>query len=241
MLLFYVRHGEPVYDPDSLTPLGRRQAESVAHRLCLFGIDRVFTSTSTRAIETARPTLEMLKLAPEQPFDWMNENKVWPELSVEFAPGRRHWCYDDDECLATFADPALRAMGPRWAEHPLFAERHPSFGPAVRKMRREADAFLESLGYRHEAERCEYRVERDNGERIALFAHEGAGLLFLSTILDIPYPLFAPAFAMGHTGVTVVEFRARGEVCSPRVLQLSSDSHLYRDGLPLNYQNRLRF
>ena len=30
MLFFYVRHGDPIYDPDSLTPLGHRQAEAVA-------------------------------------------------------------------------------------------------------------------------------------------------------------------------------------------------------------------
>lgn len=29
MILFYVRHGDPVYNHDSLTPLGRRQAESL--------------------------------------------------------------------------------------------------------------------------------------------------------------------------------------------------------------------
>lgn len=30
MLLYYIRHGMPVYDPDSLTPLGERQAEAAA-------------------------------------------------------------------------------------------------------------------------------------------------------------------------------------------------------------------
>ena len=49
------------------------------------------------------------------------------------------------------------------------------------------------------------------------------------------------SFALQHTGMTVVEFRDRGGVCTPRVLQLSNDAHLYRDGLPLNYQRRLRF
>ena len=29
MLLLYVRHGDPIYSPDSLTPLGERQAEAV--------------------------------------------------------------------------------------------------------------------------------------------------------------------------------------------------------------------
>jgi broad specificity phosphatase PhoE len=55
MLLFYVRHGDPIYDPDMLTPLGERQAESVARRMALFGIDEVYSSTSDRAMQTARP------------------------------------------------------------------------------------------------------------------------------------------------------------------------------------------
>ena len=239
MLLFYVRHGDPIYDPDSLTPLGRRQAESVAHRLCQFGLDRIFASTSNRAVETARPTCEILGLEPVQ-LDWVNESHAWRELSVEFAPGRRHWCYCDEEMLTLFADPEVRALGSRWYEHRAFAER-PTFGEAVRRMRAAADDWLSSLGYRHDAEKSLYHVEKESEERVALFAHEGAGMLFLSTILDIPYPLFAPAFTMQHTGVTVVEFRSLGNLAMPCVLQLSNDSHLFRDGLPLNYQKRVRF
>ena len=26
MFLYYIRHGDPIYNPDSLTPLGQRQA-----------------------------------------------------------------------------------------------------------------------------------------------------------------------------------------------------------------------
>ena len=239
MLLFYVRHGEPIYDPDTLTPLGRRQAESVAHRLSLFGLDRVFVSSSNRAAETARPTCDILHIEPTV-LDWANEIHAWGELSVEFETGRRHWCYDDDAMLAHFADPAVRALGPRWYEHPAFAA-FPSFGKAMRRMRAAADDWLATLGYRHDPDKCLYHVERPSEERVALFAHEGAGLLLLSTLLDIPYPLFAPAFTMQHTGVTVVEFRNWGGFATPCVLQLSCDAHLYRDGLPLNYQDRLRF
>ena len=49
MLLFYIRHGDPIYTPDQLTDLGQRQAEAVGHRLGLYGIDKIFSSTSTRA------------------------------------------------------------------------------------------------------------------------------------------------------------------------------------------------
>ena len=61
MLFFYIRHGDPIYDPDSLTALGKRQAEAVARRLALYGIDEIYASTSTRAIQTATPTSEILK------------------------------------------------------------------------------------------------------------------------------------------------------------------------------------
>jgi len=60
MLIFYVRHGDPIYDPDSLTPLGHRQAEAVAKRLALFGVDEVYSSTSVRAMQTAQPLCELL-------------------------------------------------------------------------------------------------------------------------------------------------------------------------------------
>ena len=61
MLFFYVRHGDPIYDPNQLTPLGKRQAEAVAKRLAAHGIDEIYASTSNRAIETAQPTCEILK------------------------------------------------------------------------------------------------------------------------------------------------------------------------------------
>ena len=33
MLLFYIRHGDPIYNPDSLTPQGERQAEALAKQI----------------------------------------------------------------------------------------------------------------------------------------------------------------------------------------------------------------
>ena len=33
MLLFYVRHGDPDYETDSLTPLGQQQADAVVARM----------------------------------------------------------------------------------------------------------------------------------------------------------------------------------------------------------------
>ena len=43
MLLYYIRHGEPTYDPDELTPNGERQAEAIARRLARYGVDKIYS------------------------------------------------------------------------------------------------------------------------------------------------------------------------------------------------------
>ena len=53
MLLYYVRHGDPIYDPNQLTELGKLQAAAVAKRLARYGVDEVYTSPSNRARQTA--------------------------------------------------------------------------------------------------------------------------------------------------------------------------------------------
>ena len=61
MLLFFVRHGDPTYHPDALTPTGERQAEEIGRRLARFGIDRIFASSAVRAQLTAKPTAELTR------------------------------------------------------------------------------------------------------------------------------------------------------------------------------------
>ena len=60
MIIYYVRHGDPIYNPDQLTPLGEKQAESVAKRLARYPIDQIYSSTSNRAMQTAQPLCQLL-------------------------------------------------------------------------------------------------------------------------------------------------------------------------------------
>ena len=62
--VFYLRHGDPIYNPDSLTPLGMRRADALAKQLSLYGPDKMFTSSSHRAVLTAQPTCELLHMTP---------------------------------------------------------------------------------------------------------------------------------------------------------------------------------
>ncbi|MBP5610162.1 MAG: hypothetical protein J6X72_02330, partial [Clostridia bacterium] len=84
-------------------------------------------------------------------------------------------------------------------------------------------------------------AERPNDERVALFAHQGFGMVFFSSLLDIPYPLFATRFDQTCTGMTVIEFKDHDGIVVPKMLELSCDAHLYAADLPTEYNRRIRF
>jgi probable phosphoglycerate mutase len=53
MLIYFVRHGHPDYENDSLTEMGTFQAEAAAKRLANSGIQEVYSSPQGRAYQTA--------------------------------------------------------------------------------------------------------------------------------------------------------------------------------------------
>ena len=236
MLFYYIRHGDPIYDPDSLTPLGERQAESVAKRLALHGVDEIYASTSNRAILTARPTAEMLKKEIRE-LDFANESHAWRSFTIDAKnPDRKTFLFHSREAKEAFRTPECRALGDAWYEHPEFSADRDRYEEGVERVRRESDAFFESLGYKHLG-LGKYEVINHTEKRVALFAHQGFGMIFLPTILGIPYSEFATRFDTTHTGVTVIEFANEDGFSYPKMLTLSNDSHLYRDGLPTKYIN----
>lgn len=238
MLLFYVRHGDPIYNPDDLTPLGRRQAEALGKRLSKYGIDEIYASDSNRAVLTAKPTAEMVKKEPTL-LHWCNEGLAWQEFTVIDSEGRKKWMFQDTPTNELFRSDEVVNLGNKWYEHPAFAETKAKEG--TERINAEIKNFFSLLGY----ERCDdnrsFKCVNPNDKRIALFAHQGFGMAFMSCLLNIPYPLYSTHFDMGHTGVTVIEFKNSNGYSVPQVLQLSNDSHLYAENLPTKYQNRLYF
>jgi probable phosphoglycerate mutase len=185
---------------------------------------------------TATPTAKALGKEIEI-LDWCNESYSAKALFYTGSDGGRDWIFRHRESRPVLVSDEVRKLDREWYKHPFF-DKMPWLCDEMARMRKETDAFMLSLGYRHEGNG--YIVERPNNDRVALFAHQGFGLEFLSTLLDIPYSQFATRFDMGHSGMTVIEFSGDGFVV-PKVLQLSNDSHLYREGLPTDYQNRIRF
>lgn len=75
MILYLVRHGESTYNVEGrlqgqsneprLSPLGERHAAALAAALAQQSIEAIFSSPLTRAMETARPLADALKLPIE--------------------------------------------------------------------------------------------------------------------------------------------------------------------------------
>jgi len=238
MLLYFVRHGDPIYTPDQLTALGKRQAEAVAKRLSLYGVDKIFASTSTRAYQTAIPTSEICKKDITQ-LDFANETHAWDQLCVKTKDGRQTWAFRHPETAQLFVSNEIRALGNNWPEHPAIREYHFEIG--MKRIQDAADEFLLSLGYEHIREKNLYKAVRPNDDRVALFAHEGFGAAFLSCVMDIPYPEFSVHFGLTHSSLTVIEFREIGGYVIPMILTCGNDSHLYRESIMTGFQNRIRF
>lgn len=229
MIFLYVRHGEPIYNPDSLTPRGEEQAKALAKRMAVFGVDRVFSSSSNRAIQTAKPTCELLNKEMEI-LDFANEAYAFRDFSIEIEGGRT-WTFQDADMELTFADNEIVSMGHNWHNHPDMTR----FKKGLDRVYNETFNLFKSLGYEHIKGTSKYKVIRSNNERVAFFAHQGFGVAFLSAVLNIPYPVVSNHFELGHTGVTVINFDELGEYAIPKIMTLSSDGHLYKEGLPTIY------
>ena len=230
MLLYLIRHGDPDYTQDCLTPRGKRQAEAVAHRLANARIDRVYSSTMGRALETAQPTCELLGKECIR-VDWAREYSG----KVTFPDGEKR-------TLAQM--PGFRILGggaidlpyEQAFDVPLLAES--GIQSKQEHMIEGARAFLEELGYREE--NGLFRVLRPSEERIALFCHGNMSHGLLSWMLHIPFQIMWTAFGFTHTGVTVIRFKNE-EVgfepgfTFPHCLTLDDMSHLYAEHLPLQF------
>ncbi len=236
MILYYIRHGDPIYNPDSLTPLGKRQAEAIGKRLALYGIDKIYTSTSVRAYETAQPTAEMTKTAVTK-IEHFNESYAWDYFTAATESGGRFWAAHIPKYRQMFVSDEVMSCGHKWYEHPCFADN--TFKAGVEFFDPKIDEFMLELGYEHDRRSHSYKKVKESPKRVAVFAHEGFGGVFLSSVLDIPYPIFITRHSMSHTGMTVIEFNDKDDIIIPTMLTYSADGHLYKEGLPTYHSNRV--
>lgn len=226
MLLYLIRHGDPDYATDSLTPRGVAQAEAVAKRLAQAGIDRIFTSPMGRARQTAEPLCRLLN-KPYFVEDWSYET------------GARILLEDGSEvALHAVPNTTLRADG-LWQRSGEDALTCPFFEGTevqqeVHRIEKAGNDFLRRLGY--EEVDGNYRILQPNEEKIALFCHGNFVRVWLGCLLKVPVHMMLASFGYNHTGVTVLQLRNNSSgLTAPRCLIYGDCSHLYAHGPDLDY------
>ena len=218
MRLIMVRHGEPNYEKDCLTPRGREQARACAQRLRKENISRIFASSMGRARETASFTAELLGL-PVTILDFMREI-TW---GGEGIPEDGHpWTLADrmiqeENCDFFAAD---------WRAHPWWKGNRAT--DCYDLVAERIDALLAEQGFVHDGRR--FLCRRENAETLALFSHGGSGGAALSHLLSLPFPYVLTVMPYYFTSVIILEFpSAPGAYVRPRLELFNDICHLTPD------------
>lgn len=228
MKLYIIRHGDPDYKNDDLTPLGMRQAEALARRLARSKIDEIYSSPLGRALATARPTSEILKKKVEV-LPWASENNTAEHMFVPDVNGKSRWCmaqqntnYKNNETVRLFDD---------WQNaHPDFAGERMS--EIIKYIAKSSDEFLKNLGY--ERNGCIYNIINPSDKNIAVFCHHGFGTTWMAHLLQIPPHIMWATFNFPPSACTVLEWKNNENgITTPFCKVFADVSHIYESGLPL--------
>ena len=225
MKLLIIRHGEPDYSIDSLTPKGWREARLLADRLCRERIDAFYVSPLGRARDTAKPTLERLGREAET-LDWLHEfrGKV-----IDPNDGRRRIPWNLMPQYWTL-QPELYDRD-LWTENGLYrtGDSEEVYARTVEGL----DALLERHGYVRDG--AIYHCAENDHRTLALFCHFALGMVLLSHLLGVSPAVMWHGFFMPASSVTtlITEERVKGEVFF-KCMQVGDTSHLYGGNEPVS-------
>lgn len=225
MKIVFVRHGHPNYKDDCLTELGHPQAEAAAERLKDEKIDKIFSSSCGRAVETAehiaaRHNLKIIQLDFMREINWGTpgtDDFVHPWESVD------KWVSDGKDMINC-----------DWKNDPDYKDR--TVLKSYDKVVSGFDDWLSKFGLVREG--SYYRVTRENNDTIMLVSHGGSSSVVFSHIFNVPFPFVCKTIRPNFTAITEVTFNGKvGELTSPR-FELVNDARHIKGVTAENYFGR---
>ncbi len=221
MRLMIVRHGDPDYSIDSLTPTGWKEAEILSDRLSKLEVKAFYCSPLGRAKDTAKATLQKMG----------REAEICPWLR-EFSPHVSKPCGQNGTVCWDWL-PGDWTKEPRYYDKEHWLSPEPMEQAQVRQEYRrvteEFDRLLAKHGYVRDGN-C-YRVERANRDTLVLFCHFGVECVLLGHLLGVSPMILWHGMCAAPTSVTTVytEERRKGTAYF-RVSAFGDVSHLYAAG-----------
>ena len=230
MKLYVIRHGDPDYKNDALTPLGERQAEALAHRFVNSRLDEIYSSPLGRAIATATPTAEILKKKIEI-LDWASESTTAEHLFVTDISGKRRWCMAQQNTNYKNND-TVRLYDDWQSAHADFQSE--KVAEQIKYIADSSDEFLKNFGY--ERDGCIYKITAPSDKNVAVFCHHGFGTTWMAHLMQIPPHIVWGTFNFTPCSVSVFEFKNNENgITTPFCLTFADTSHFYNANLPLEF------
>jgi len=221
MKLLIIRHGDPDYSIDSLTPTGWKEAELLANRISKLNVKAFYVSPLGRAKDTASVTLRSMGRTADV-LPWLRE----------FAPAGRDanrtggkplwdWLPQDWTADPRFYHPDT------WHQTPYYAQ----VGAAkeAKWVANGLDTLLAEHGYVRQDKL--YRADAPNEDTIVLFCHFGVECVLLGHLLGIsPMVLWHGTCAAPTSVTTLITEERREGVAYFRMCAFGDISHLYEAG-----------
>lgn len=230
MKLLLIRHGDPDYENDTLTPTGRLEAEYLSERIAPLPVRDYYVSTMGRALATAAPTLQ--KAGREAvACDWLREFSVPINRPDKDGMTSIPWDWLPKDWLS---DPIM--LDPfRWTEHPVFSSSE--IRMAYDKVCEEFDRVLAEHGYVREG--LYYRAAQPNIDTLVFFCHLGLSCVLMSHLLNCSPMVLWHGLAMAPSSVTVLNSEERRPgIAVFRAAAVGDISHLSAHGQAPSFSAR---
>lgn len=249
MKLIFIRHGEPDYSIDSLTPKGWKEASLLAERTKNWHVTEFFCSPLGRAKDTASCTLKEHHREAVI-VDWLREFSYKIE---DPTTGRIGVPWDFPASTWT-SKPSMFTMND-WV-HTDFLLQNPKIAEEYPKVCAQFDDLLASYGYIREnmfyrmpgeKERfitstvakdgtiTENHLPKGEEPTLVFFCHLGIICILLSHLINIPFPLLTHGFFLPTTSLTVLSSEERwSNEAYFRVQTMGDVSHLLTKKEPVS-------
>lgn len=225
MRLVFIRHGDPDYEHDSLTPRGRKEAEALVPRVAGLNADAFYCSPLGRAKLTAEPSMKFLGREAEI-VPWLEEFNA-PVLDPYSGNIRCAWnlppkYWTNDEMLYSKDD---------WTHADIM--RTGRVESRFKEICASMDEVIKQYGYvRRPGSENIYDVISPNTKTIVFFCHMGVSLVLMSHLFGISGACMWQNFCPLPSSVSML----RTEECDKgiavfRTAFLGDVSHLYAAGI----------
>ncbi|MDO4487670.1 MAG: histidine phosphatase family protein [Eubacteriales bacterium] len=232
MKLIFVRHADPDYSIDSLTPTGWKEAEALRDRIAKIPANGYYVSPLGRARDTAKTCLEPLGIEAEiKP--WLREFNI--DVKKPNTPDDT-----DGDCVWDW-------MPIDWKERPnFFLEDKWFLEPELvacnvkeehEKVIKGLDDFLSEKGYVREG--LQYKAVRPNHDTYIFFCHFGLECVLIAHLINTSPMILWHGMCSAPSGVSILNTEERMEgIASWRMSEFGDISHLYAKGMEPSFHAR---